>query len=64
MYQALAAFVTVFRSGPIDSEGRLNFSVLEGVRSMNEISKFAQYKEAYDRMMSGKTRFRVGMTME
>jgi len=48
----------------IDSEDTLNFSLLEGVRSMNEIYKFEQYKEAYDRMMSGKARFRVVMTME
>jgi D-arabinose 1-dehydrogenase-like Zn-dependent alcohol dehydrogenase len=48
----------------IDSEDTLNFSLMEGVRSMNEIYKFEQYKEAYDRMMSGKARFRVVMTME
>ena len=48
----------------IDSEDVLNFSVLEGVRSMNEVYKFEQFKEAYDRMMSGKARFRVVMTMD
>ena len=48
----------------IDSEDTLNFSVLEGVRSMNEVYKFSQYKEAYERMISGKARFRVVMTME
>jgi D-arabinose 1-dehydrogenase-like Zn-dependent alcohol dehydrogenase len=48
----------------IDSEDTLNFSLLQGVRSMNEVYKFAQYKEAYDRMMSGNARFRVVMTME
>jgi D-arabinose 1-dehydrogenase-like Zn-dependent alcohol dehydrogenase len=48
----------------IDSEDTLNFSLLEGVRSMNEVYKFEQYKEAYDRMMSGKARFRVVITME
>jgi len=48
----------------IDSEDTLDFSVLEGVRSMNEIYEFDQFKEAYDRMMSGKARFRVVMTME
>jgi D-arabinose 1-dehydrogenase-like Zn-dependent alcohol dehydrogenase len=48
----------------IDSEDTLSFSVLEGVRSMNEVIKFEQYKEGYDRMMSGKARFRVVMTME
>jgi D-arabinose 1-dehydrogenase-like Zn-dependent alcohol dehydrogenase len=48
----------------IDSEDTLNFSLLEGVRSMNEIYKFEQFKEAYDRMISGKARFRAVMTME
>jgi D-arabinose 1-dehydrogenase-like Zn-dependent alcohol dehydrogenase len=31
---------------------------------MNEVYKFEQFKEAYDRMMSGKARFRVVMTMD
>jgi D-arabinose 1-dehydrogenase-like Zn-dependent alcohol dehydrogenase len=48
----------------IDSEDTLNFSLLEGVRSMNEVYKFSQYKEAYDRMITGKARFRAVMTME
>jgi D-arabinose 1-dehydrogenase-like Zn-dependent alcohol dehydrogenase len=48
----------------IDSEDTLNFSLLEGVRPMNEIYKFEQYKEGYERMISGKARFRVVMTME
>ena len=48
----------------IDSEDTLNFSLLEGVRSMNEVYKFEQFKEAYERMISGKARFRVVMTME
>jgi D-arabinose 1-dehydrogenase-like Zn-dependent alcohol dehydrogenase len=30
---------------------------------MNEVYKFEQYKEGYERMMSGKARFRVVMTM-
>ncbi|WP_260703101.1 alcohol dehydrogenase [Edaphobacter flagellatus] len=47
----------------IDSEDTLNFSILEGVRSMNEVYTFEQFKEAYDRMMSGKARFRVVMTI-
>jgi D-arabinose 1-dehydrogenase-like Zn-dependent alcohol dehydrogenase len=47
----------------IDSEDTLNFSLLEGVRPMNEVYKFEQYKEGYERMMSGKARFRVVMTM-
>ena len=48
----------------IDSEDALNFSLLEGVRSMNEVYKLPQFKEAYERMISGKARFRVVMTME
>lgn len=45
----------------IDSEDTLNFSLLEDVRSMNEIYRFDQFKEAYERMISGKARFRVVM---
>lgn len=48
----------------IDSEDTLNFSLLEGVRSMNEVYRFEQYNEAYERMLSGDARFRVVMTME
>jgi len=43
----------------IDSEDTLNFSALEGVASMNEIYPLDQAQAAYDRMMSGKARFRV-----
>jgi D-arabinose 1-dehydrogenase-like Zn-dependent alcohol dehydrogenase len=31
---------------------------------MNEIYPFAKVAEAYDRMMSGRARFRVVLTME
>jgi D-arabinose 1-dehydrogenase-like Zn-dependent alcohol dehydrogenase len=47
----------------IDSEDTLKFSVLAGVRSMNESYPLAKAAEAYDRMMSGKARFRVVLTM-
>jgi D-arabinose 1-dehydrogenase-like Zn-dependent alcohol dehydrogenase len=47
-----------------DSEDGLNFSLLEEVRSINELYKLEQFKEGYERMMSGKARFRVVMTME
>jgi D-arabinose 1-dehydrogenase-like Zn-dependent alcohol dehydrogenase len=47
-----------------DSEDGLNFSLLHEVRSMNEVYKLEQFKEGYERMMSGKARFRVVMTME
>jgi len=43
----------------IDSQDTLGFSVLTGVRSMNEIYPFEKVNEAYDRMISGKARFRV-----
>jgi D-arabinose 1-dehydrogenase-like Zn-dependent alcohol dehydrogenase len=43
----------------VDSQDTLNFSVLEGVRSMNEVYPLEKVNEAYERMMSGKARFRV-----
>ncbi len=48
----------------IDSQDTLNFSSLTGVRSMNEMYPLEQVNEAYERMMSGKARFRVVLTME
>jgi D-arabinose 1-dehydrogenase-like Zn-dependent alcohol dehydrogenase len=47
-----------------DSQDTLKFSVLAGVRSMNEVYPLAKVTEAYERMMSGKARFRVVLTME
>ena len=47
----------------IDSQDTLAFSVLAGVRSMNEIFPLERVEEAYDRMLSGKARFRVVLTM-
>src|SRR5919205_2343529 len=46
----------------IDSQDTLNFSVLSGVRSMNEIFPVERAPEAYELMMSGKARFRVVLT--
>ena len=43
----------------LDSQETLAFSVLSGVRSMNESYPLERASEAYDRMMSGKARFRV-----
>ena len=43
----------------IDSQDTLNFSVLSGVRSMNELFPFDRVTEAYDHMLSGKARFRA-----
>src|SRR5204863_2833592 len=47
----------------IDAEDTLAFSVQSGVRSMNEVYPLERAAEAYDRMMSGKARFRVVLTM-
>ena len=46
----------------IDSQETLAFSALTGVRSMNEVFPLERAAEAYDRMMSGKARFRVVLT--
>lgn len=43
----------------IDSQDTLNFSVLTSVRSMNETFPLERAADAYDRMMSGKARFRA-----
>jgi D-arabinose 1-dehydrogenase-like Zn-dependent alcohol dehydrogenase len=48
----------------IDAEDALAFSARCGVRSMNEAFPLEQVSEAYDRMMSGKARFRVVLTMD
>jgi D-arabinose 1-dehydrogenase-like Zn-dependent alcohol dehydrogenase len=48
----------------IDAQDTLNFSVQSGVRSMNESYPLDRAPEAFDRMMSGKARFRVVLTME
>jgi D-arabinose 1-dehydrogenase-like Zn-dependent alcohol dehydrogenase len=45
-----------------DSQDTLDFSALTGVRSMNEVFPLGRAAEAYERMMSGKARFRVVLT--
>lgn len=47
----------------IDSQDTLDFSVLAGVRSLNEVYPMARVAEAYERMMSGQARFRVVLRM-
>ena len=44
---------------PIDSEDTLRFCELTGVRPMVETYPLEKAEEAYQRMMSGKARFRV-----
>jgi D-arabinose 1-dehydrogenase-like Zn-dependent alcohol dehydrogenase len=46
----------------IDSEETLAFSAFAGVRSMNEIFPLERVAEAYERMLSGRARFRVVLT--
>ena len=46
----------------IDSQDTLSFSVLSGVRSMNEVFALERAAEAYDHMMSGKAKFRCVLT--
>jgi D-arabinose 1-dehydrogenase-like Zn-dependent alcohol dehydrogenase len=46
----------------IDSQDTLAYSVLTGVRSMNEAFPLERAAEAYERMISGKARFRVVLT--
>ena len=47
----------------MDSQDTLSFSALTGVRSMNEVFPLERAAAAYERMMSGQTRFRVVLTM-
>jgi alcohol dehydrogenase len=48
----------------VDSEDTLNFSQRQRISSMNEVFPFEQAQAAYDRMMSGKARFRVVLKMD
>ena len=48
----------------IDSQDTLNFSLQAGVKSMNEVYPLERAAEGYDRMLSGKARFRVVLKMD
>jgi alcohol dehydrogenase len=48
----------------VDSEDTLLFSQLNSIASMNEIFPLEQAQVAYDRMMSGKARFRAVLKIE
>src|SRR5882757_805000 len=48
----------------IDTQDTLKFSASNGVQSMNEIYPLDRAAEAYDRMMSGKARFRVVLQID
>jgi D-arabinose 1-dehydrogenase-like Zn-dependent alcohol dehydrogenase len=47
----------------IDSQETLAFSVQAGVKSMNEVYPLEKAPEAFERMVSGKARFRAVLTM-
>jgi alcohol dehydrogenase len=47
-----------------DSEDTLAFSLLNKVASMNEVYPLSKAQDAYDRMKSGKARFRVVLRMD
>jgi propanol-preferring alcohol dehydrogenase len=47
----------------IENEDNLNFSQARGVRPMTEAFPLEQAPAAYERMMSGKARFRVVLTI-
>jgi alcohol dehydrogenase len=47
-----------------DSEDTLRFSQLHGIASMNEAYPLEQAQAAYERMMSGKARFRVVLKVD
>jgi D-arabinose 1-dehydrogenase-like Zn-dependent alcohol dehydrogenase len=48
----------------IHSQDALSFSMLTGVRSMNEVFPIERAAEAYELMMSGKVRFRAVLTTD
>lgn len=48
---------------PIDNEDTLGFSLLQGIKPMIETVPLEKAEEGYRKMMSGKARFRVVLTM-
>ena len=48
----------------VDSEDTLRFSQRNGITSMNEVYPLEQAQAAYERMLSGKARFRVVLKVE
>jgi D-arabinose 1-dehydrogenase-like Zn-dependent alcohol dehydrogenase len=49
--------------GAFDAQETLAFSAQSGVESMNESYPLDQAAAAFDRMLSGRARFRVVLTM-
>lgn len=59
-----SANLSLRRQSAVDSEDTLQFSLLNGMASMNEIFPLEEAQAAYDRMMSGKARFRVALKVD
>ena len=53
-----------YSGSAVDSEDTLLFSQLNDIASMNEIFPLEEAQAAYDRMMSGKARFRVVLKID
>jgi D-arabinose 1-dehydrogenase-like Zn-dependent alcohol dehydrogenase len=53
-----------YSGSSIDSQDTLAFSALSRMRSMNEIFPLEDAEEAYEKMMSGKVRFRSVLSTE
>ncbi len=53
-----------YSGAAVDSEDTIQFSRLNGISSMNEIYRLEEAQAAYDRMMSGKARFRVVLKVD
>jgi D-arabinose 1-dehydrogenase-like Zn-dependent alcohol dehydrogenase len=52
--------ITGWPSGsPVDSQDTLAFCALTGIRPMTEVFPLDRAPEAYERMLSGRARFRV-----
>lgn len=48
----------------IENEANVNFSAAHGIEAMTEVFPFDEVPAAYERMMSGKARFRVVLDMQ
>jgi len=57
------AIVGSLTGAPVENEAGLQFSTRHGIASMNEVVAFNDAPAAYERMMSGRARFRVVLEM-
>ena len=59
----MRSVVGTMTGSPIDAEDTLSFSSQQGIRPMIETFGLERAPEAYERMMSGKARFRIVLTI-